>query len=497
VKSHHQTDRLSTGGQDTSWPAEEWAAQRSQRVDMTSGPVMARLLKLTWPLVTGNLLQTFYNLADMFWVGRVGADAVAAVSIVFPTAWLLISIGMGLTVAAGVFVAQHIGARQEAAARHVAGQAVTAALVLGMALAALGYALRVPLLRLMGAEGAVFSHALQYVEVIFWSVPFSFLFFAFRSVLRGCGDTFTAMIMMVLSTLANIILDPLLILGWGPIPAMGTRGAAVATLLARAGVALFGAYLLFRGSRGLRLRPADLYPNTRTIRRLIIVGAPAALDGAARSFSAVATIALVTRFGPAVTAAYGVSIRLMSTIWTVSGAVGEATNTAVGQNLGAGKPDRAERIAWIATAWDFLFLSLVGLLAFLFPEPIIRVFVQDPAVIQEGRILLRIVVWGFGFAGALMVIQGAFRGAGRTVAAMLLSFVSRWLVRLPAIYLLAYTLDWGPLGLWWGMLFADVVSALAGALWLRMGTWKSAIIEIEGAAAQATRPTDGVAATRN
>jgi len=196
---------------------------------MTSGPVTPHLFALTWPLVAGNLLQTAYNLADMFWVGRVSAEAVAAVSLMFPTAWLFVSVGVGLTAATNAVVSQHVGADNERRAENAVAQSALLAVAVALVLASAGFAIRRPLVALVGAEGGVFTAAVAYIEVIFLSIPFTFLFFVFRSSLRAAGDTKTAMWLVATSAGLNIVIDPVFILEWGPFLGLGARGAAIAT----------------------------------------------------------------------------------------------------------------------------------------------------------------------------------------------------------------------------------------------------------------------------
>jgi len=211
---------------------------RRKRIDLTQGAVTPKLLALAGPLVAGNILQTVYNLVDMFWVGKLGSEAVAAVAIVFPTQWLLISMAMGVTIAGAALVSQWTGANQPERASFAAGQTLLLAGVVSTLLAVIAYVGRFALLRLMGATGVLFQPTLDYVSIIFWSVPFTFVFFAFRSSLRGVGDTVRPMYLAIGSNVLNMILDPFLILGLGPFPEMGVAGAAWATFIARALVAV-------------------------------------------------------------------------------------------------------------------------------------------------------------------------------------------------------------------------------------------------------------------
>jgi len=456
---------------------------------MTAGSIAPKLLYLAWPLVLGNLLQTFYNLADMFWVGFVGPDAVGAVSLMFPLSWMFVSTAMGITAATIALVSQYVGADDDRQADRVVAQTILLTLVVSLTLAAVGWLFRRELLTLMGAEGQVFVDALAYIEVIFLSLPLTFLFFAFRAALQGAGDTKTAMWLMVLSAGFNVVIDPFLILGWGPAPALGTRGAAWATFAARAAVAAAGVGVLLRGGFGVRLHLRDLRPDPTLLAKLVSVGYPATLDGWARSFAAVFMASLVTPFGTAAIAAYGVGIRIMSISWSVAGAVGQATATGVGQNLGSKTPDRAARVTWVATAGTMGFLFTAAAICVLVPGVMIGVFVDDPDVIDEGIRFLRVIAPFWAFFGGTMVLQGGFRGAGRTKVAMALSLLSRWVFRVPVAIVLAFSaatvpgtavglpgFGIGVEGIWAAFSLGAFVSFVVAAAWFRRGGWREAVI---------------------
>jgi putative MATE family efflux protein len=462
-----------------------------KRVDMTTGRIAPKLAHLAWPLVLGNLLQTVYNVADMFWVGRVSPEAVAAVSLMFPLSWMFVSTAMGITAATIALVSQHVGAGEDRRADRVVAQTILLTLAVSSALATLGLAARRPLLTLIGARGDVFVEALAYIEVIFLALPFTFLFFAFRAALQGAGDTKTAMWLMLLSAGLNVVIDPVFILDWGPFLGWGTFGAAVATFISRGAATAAGIYVLLRGGFGVRLRIGDLRPDFDILRKLVDVGYPATLDGWARSFAAVVMAGFVARFGAAPTAAYGIGIRLMSISWSVAGAVGQATATGVGQNLGAKTPDRAARVTWVATAATMGILFAAGALAFAFPARAMLIFIDDPAVVAEGVVFLRVVAPFWAFFGGVMVIQGGFRGAGDTRIALVLSLLSRWVLRIPVAVVLAFA--WtatlplvgltvggfgiGVEGVWWAFSVGAFGSFVLAIAWFRRGTWREDIVE--------------------
>jgi putative MATE family efflux protein len=462
-----------------------------KRVDMTTGRIAPKLAHLAWPLVLGNLLQTVYNVADMFWVGRVSPEAVAAVSLMFPLSWMFVSTAMGITAATIALVSQHVGAGEDRRADRVVAQTILLTLAVSSALATLGLAARRPLLTLIGARGDVFVEALVYIEVIFLALPFTFLFFAFRAALQGAGDTKTAMWLMLLSAGLNVVIDPVFILDWGPFLGWGTFGAAVATFISRGAATAAGIYVLLRGGFGVRLRIGDLRPDFDILRKLVDVGYPATLDGWARSFAAVVMAGFVARFGAAPTAAYGIGIRLMSISWSVAGAVGQATATGVGQNLGAKTPDRAARVTWVATAATMGILFAAGALAFAFPARAMLIFIDDPVVVAEGVVFLRVVAPFWAFFGGVMVIQGGFRGAGDTRIALALSLLSRWVLRIPVAVVLAFA--WtatlplvgltvggfgiGVEGVWWAFSVGAFGSFVLAIAWFRRGTWREDIVE--------------------
>ena len=460
-------------------------------VDMTTGAIAPKLLHLAWPLVLGNLLQTAYNLADLFWVGQVGRDPLAAVSLMFPLTWLFISTAIGLTAATIALVSQYVGADKQRNADAVVSQTILLALVVSTVLASLGWVFRHELLTLIGAEGAVFDESLDYIEVIFFALPLTFLFFAFRSSLQGAGDTKTAMWLVFISAGINVVLDPFLILGWGPFPAMGTRGAAWATFIARAFAAVAGIYILLQGTYGVKLYIRDLRPNPAVLKKLINIGYPATLDGWTRSFAAVVMAAFVAPFGAAAIAAYGIGVRLMSVTWTVSGAIGDATATGVGQNLGSETPERARRVTWVATGATMTILTAATLICLVFAEPILGLFTDDAETIEEGIRFLYIVAPVWALFGGTMVIQGAFRGAGQTKVSLALSLLARWVFRVPVAVVVAFAtlvtipgigtvelgLGIGVAGIWIAYAVGATLTFLVAMVWFSLGRWSEGVIE--------------------
>ena len=450
-----------------------------KRLNLTEGPILPVLLTLAWPVVLSNLLQTIYNLADTYWVGRLGAGAVAAVSLSFPIVFLFISIGGGFTVAGTVLVAQNVGAGKDEDANYIAGQTIAFVGVVAVLLSFLGFLLAAPVLSLLGPEPDVFPDALAYLRTWFLGIPFVFGFFIFQALVRGAGDTINPMKLMIVSTLLNIVLDPILIFGWSFFPEMGVQGAAVATVISRGLAAVVGVGLLFRGHLGIRVRTRDLYPDIRIIRRIVTIGLPAAAEQSMQALGMTAMTAIVAAFGTPVLAAYGIGNRIASVVFQPSMGFAEATTAMVGHNLGAGRVERAGRTARLSAGLMFGVLSLMGLIAFYGAEVVANTFLTDQDVVALGHSAdyIRVISFSFGFMGVMSVINGAFRGAGKTITAMTFSAISLLVLRVPLAYTLSHHTTLGPAGLWWGVLLGNVIGASMVVFWFTRGTWQQRIVQ--------------------
>ncbi|GGL70852.1 MATE family efflux transporter [Halocalculus aciditolerans] len=453
--------------------------------ELTEGSLLKPTLRLAWPLVVVQLLQVAYNLADTLWLGAYSPDAVGALSLAFPVVFLLISIGGGFTAAGSILVAQYTGADRDRDAGVVAGQTLWFVTLLAVVIAVLGHFLAGPALSLLPADPAtkarVIPLAIEYMRTYFIGVPFIFGFFIFTSLLRGYGDTRTPMYVMLLTVFLNVVLDPLLIFGWGGFPELGVEGAALATVVSRVVAATVGLAVLFGTTRGPTVGLADLTPDVPVVRNIVRIGTPSAIEQSASSLAMVVLTAMVASFPPAVVAAYGVGNRLSSLVFLPALGLGQATNTVVGQNLGAKKPERAEQAVKITGGIVTATMLAVGVVAALFPHVIVAPFVTADvagaaATLGHAADYLRVMSVMFVFTGLLQVVLGAFRGAGDTRTSMLLSLLSLWVVRVPATYVLAFALDWGANGLWWAVAVGDILGCLVAALWFTRGTWKNGVV---------------------
>ncbi len=472
-------------------------------VNLTDGKLLRPMTVLALPIVVSQMMQVGYNLADTFWVGRLGGDAVSALSFSWPVIFLMISVGAGFTTAGTVLVAQNKGAGNSDRVNKVAGQTVTFVALVATGFSVIGWVAAPLLLPLIGTTPGSKIHLLSvtYTRTLFTGVVFVFGFFVFQALLRGWGDTRTPMYIMAIGVALNVVLDPFLILGFQQNPLFrwagmggleailldvtgftgyGVQGAAIATVLARGTGAVVGLWLLMRGRVGIHLSPADFLLGIETVRRIIRIGTPSSVEMSARALGVTVMTALVALAGADAVAAYGIGNRLISLVFLPAVGVAKATETIVGQNLGAEKPERAGRGVFFAGG--LLAVILVGItgIAYLFARPIVGVFIEGPGaqpVIAIGVDYLRIIAPTFAFMGVFRVVNGGFRGAGSTRTAMAFSLLSLWVFRVPVAYLLVTVMALGATGVWYGIAFSNVITTVVAIGWFTRGTWRENVVD--------------------
>ncbi|WP_126661033.1 MATE family efflux transporter [Haloterrigena salifodinae] len=443
-----------------------------EEFDLTEGSIARPLFYLSLPIIVTNLLQTAYNLFDTFWLGQYKTETLAAISFAFPMVFLLISVGMGLSVAGSVLVAQHIGAGEEREAEYAASQTVALSLLGATLIGVVGYGFVRELLGLLGASRDVLPLATDYMQVISLGMPFMFGFFVFIALMRGYGDTITPMLVMFGSVLLNVVIDPFLIFGWGPFPELGIQGAAIATVFSRGLALAVGLAIMFRGSRGVKIRLGQMRPDLSYARKLVEIGIPASVEGMGRALSINLLLVIVAFFPDTVVAAYGVGTRVFSVIFLPAVAVARGVETMTGQNVGAGKPDRAADAANFAARVMFVVLGALGVVAWLGARPIIAVFTTDPEVVDIGVSFLRYVAPSFGFIGVMRAYNGSFRGTGKTLTAAAIVLVIYAGIRLPTAYGLSRAIGYE--GIWIAFAVSNAVGAALAYGWYRRGTWRDA-----------------------
>lgn len=429
------------------------------------------LITLAVPIMLNNLLQMLYNLVDAFFLGKIGPAAVAAPTISFTMIFFLAVFGMSFSMAGTTLIAQSKGKGDMTRANFYAGQTATILVVISVAISVLGLALTPTLLRVMQVPAEAFEYTRQYMTIIFAGLPIMFVSFLLRAVLQGVGNSTTALIVQVITIGLNVILDPIMIFGWGPVPAMEVAGAAYATVIARSVAAIVSLYILIRGSRGIRLQAKNLKPDRVAVRRFVQIGLPAAIGQAVPAFGFTVLQGIVNTLGTAVVAAFGIGNRIVSLFNMPAVGFSQATTSVVGQRLGAKRPEEAITAVKQSVATVAVFITIGMTLTFLFGGSFVRFFVDDREVIGYGAELFRVLSPSVVIFALFTVAIGAFQGGGDTKPVMVLNIARLWGLRVPLAYVMALTLAWGPLGIWWAMFVSNLVIAVAGFLWLRRGTW--------------------------
>lgn len=474
-------------------------------LNLTEGDLLKPVLVLSAPIVASQLLQTAYNLADTFWVGRLGQEAVSALSFSFPLVFFLIGLGGGFTGAGTVLVSQHRGAGNEREVARVSGETISFVFLFSVALSAIGYLATPTLLDLIGTTPgtAVHQMAVTYTQTLLLGIYAMFGFLIFEALLRGYGDTRTPMYLMALGVVLNVIIDPFLILGFQNnvllsflgldglqsalyattgFAGMGIQGAAVATVLSRGIGTVVGLGLLFSGRVEICVRLEDLRLRAARVRTILDVGAPLSIAESLGPLTLVVLTAVVALAGPEVVAGYGIGNRVLSVLFLVPIAISRGTETIVGQNLGAGKTVRARRGVRLTAALAAGVLAVASITLLLYAESVVGVFITgaDAAtVVAAGADYVRIFGATLVFFAVFRVVVGAFRGAGSTRTAMALSLLALWVFRVPPPYLIYVTFDRGVEGLWYGMALGNVAGTLVTVAWYLRGTWTDAIVDAD------------------
>ncbi|HVV00928.1 MAG TPA: MATE family efflux transporter [Verrucomicrobiae bacterium] len=437
------------------------------------GPIGTALFRLAIPIVAGNLLQTGYQLTDAFWVGRLGAAAVAAVSISFPVTFLVIAIGAGLAIAGATLSAQYMGAGRQDMVNHVAAQTMLMVALTSAALGAAGFVCSPYLLKLLGVAPDVYHGALGFMQVSFVGIIFVFIYAMFQSLMRGIGQTRIPLLIVLGTVLLNFLLDPLFIFGWGPIPACGVKGAALATLGTQGLAAFLGIGIFLRGRHGIHLSWRGLRPDPAYIKRAFFLGLPGSIELSTRGLGPLAMSFLAVSFGTTTIAAYGVGSNILQFVTIPAMGLSMAVSTLVGQNMGAGNPNRAVRVTILGAFSGFILLSIVGGIAYIIAPHIVAFFVPHAAdVIAQGGNFIRIMCLTWGAIGVQLCILSAFRASGNMLMAMVIAIISQWLFLFPLAYVLSKHTVLNRAGLWWAFPITNIAVALVAIAWFAKGGWK-------------------------
>jgi putative MATE family efflux protein len=447
-------------------------ALRGSHQDFTSGSLNRAILLLAIPMILEMVLESLFAVVDVFWVGRLGADAVATVGLTESLLSLVFAIGLGLSLSTTAMVARRIGEKDPAAAAVAGVQAIILGLTVAVLVGAPCVFCAPQLLRLMGASPEIIRVGSGYARIALGGGGVIVMLFLNNAIFRGAGDAAIAMRLLWVSNVINLVLDPCLIFGWGPFPKLGVTGAALATFTGRSIGVLYQFYRLRRGTERIRVLRNQVKVNFQVLLRLLRVSLTGILQFAIAHTSWIGLVRIVSIFGSAALAGYTIAIRVLIFVILPSWGLSNAAATLVGQNLGAKQPERAQTSVWRTGFYNMLFLGFIGVIFLLFATPIVRLFSNDPVVVPRAATCLRILSYGnIGYAYGMVMLQ-AFNGAGDTVTPTYVHFFGFWILEIPLGYFLAITAHLGANGVYISIVIAEGAIAAAGILLFRRGRWK-------------------------
>src|ERR1700722_16532368 len=447
-------------------------AIRGSHQDYTTGSLNRAIFLLAVPMVLEMVLESLFAVVDVFWVGRLGANAVATVGLTESMLSLVFSVAMGLSLSTTAMVARRTGEKDPEGAAVAGVQAIALGLMVSLAIGIPRFIFAPRLLQLMGASPEILPIGSGYTRICLGGSGTVLLLFLNNAIFRGAGDAAIAMRLLWVSNIINLVLDPCLIFGVGPFPRMGVTGAALATLIGRSIGVIYQFYRLLKGTERIHILTRQLRLHFDVLWRLVRVSLTGILRFAIAHTSWVGLVRIVSIFGAAALAGYTIAIRIVIFVILPSWGLSNAAATLVGQNLGAGKPERAETAVWRTGLYNMIFLGTVGVLFVVFAEPVVRLFTQDTAVVPLAASCLRIVSCGnIGYAYGMVMLQ-AFNGAGDTVTPTIVNFFGFWLLEIPLAYLLAIRMHMQSKGAFWAIVVAEGAIAGASAILFRQGRWK-------------------------
>lgn len=447
-------------------------AIRGVHHDYTDGSLNRAIVLLAVPMVLEMCMESLFGLVDVFWVGRLGADAIATVGLTETALTLVFVIAIGLSVGATAVVARRIGEKDEAGAGAAAIQAIILGLVISTIVAVIGFIYAPGILRVLGGSESVIRTGTNYTRIIMSGSATVFLLFLVNAVFRGAGDAAVAMRVLWLANIVNICLNPFLIFGWGPFPELGVAGSAVGTTIGRGTGVLFQLWILFSPKGRIAVRPDLIRIDVAIMRTMLRLSVSAMFQYLVQMASWIAVVRIIAGFSSAAVAANTLAIKIVLFAILPSWGMSNAAATLVGQNLGAKKPDRAEKAVWRTGLFNMLFLGAISVVFLTLAEPIIGMFTDDPEVVPIAVRGLRMLALGNVSYAYGMVMTASFNGAGDTFTPTMLNLVCFWLVQIPLAYFLAVSLNMGPTGAWTAVLTADTLLAILSIVIFRQGKWK-------------------------
>lgn len=448
-------------------------AVTGKQKDFTSGSIRRAIFMLAVPMILEMIMESIFALVDIMYVSQVSVNAVATIGLTESIITLIYAIAIGLSIAATAIVARRVGQKDLKGASNAAVQVIFLGVLVATIVSVIGIIYPKELLSLMGGEPDLIEEGYGYTKVLLGGNITIMLLFLINAIFRGTGEASISMWVLILSNGLNIILDPMFIFGFGPIPAYGVEGAAIATTIGRGIAVLFQLAILFYGYSKIKIGIKDMIIRVGVMLNLIKVSIGGIGQFLIGTSSWVFLMRIVSEFGSEVLAGYTIAIRVMLFSLMPAWGMSSAAASLVGQNLGAKKPERAEQSVWLTSKYCSIFMGTVSVLYLLFAPQIIEIFNDTPDVVKYGSLCLRIMTAPFIFYGFGMIVINAFNGAGDTKTPTYINFVCYWLLQLPFAYFAAITFNCGPSGVFWAVALGEVLMTIIAIIWFKKGHWKT------------------------
>lgn len=450
-----------------------FAAVKGKEKNFTSGSINRAIFMLSIPMILEMVMESLFAVVDIYFVGKVSVNAIATVALTESVIMIVYAISIGLSMAATAMVARRVGENKKEEASVAAVQAIIMTVSISMVFSLVGIFFPRQILELMGGEADLVNEGYRYTMIMLAGNLTIMMIFLINAIFRGAGDASIAMRVLWLSNGLNIILDPILIFGLGPIPAFGVEGAAIATTIGRGTGVIYQLIKLSGPDSIVRVAWRHLRVNAEIIWRLTKIAAGGIGQYMIGTLSWLFLVRISAIFGAEVLAGYAVAFRIIMFTILPSWGLSNAAATLVGQNLGAGQPERAEKSVWKCAFYNMVFLGVISLIFGIWAEWFVSIFTSEPEVVKYGALALRYICFGYIFFAYGMVIGQAFNGAGDTRTPTIINFFCFWMFEVPLAYFLAITLGFGPQGIFSAIAIAVVLLAVVCIVVFKQGRWKT------------------------
>jgi putative MATE family efflux protein len=457
------------------WPILREAVRGSSR-DFTKGPIGRAIFLLAVPMILEMSMESLFAVVDIFFVAKLGADSVAIVGLTESVMALIYAVAFGLAIGATATVARRTGEKDEAGAARSAAHVIYLGVIVSLLISAIGIVFAPYILSLLGAQAEIIPTGARFMRIMVGGNAAVLFIFLLNAIFRGAGDAAIAMRVLVLANGLNMVLSPSFIFGVGFLPELGVTGAAVGTTIGRSCGVLFAAWYLFRPGGRIHIGRESWRFDPTLLWKLVKLSSTGVFQLLIATASWTALMPIMAGFGDMAIAGYVIALRVVMFALLPALGLSNAAATMVGQNLGAGQPDRASAAVWKAAGFNTAFYFGVGLVLLFFSHPIINFFTHEPEVVRYGTSALHIIAYGFAFYGLGMVLETAFNGAGDTWTPTYLNLFVFWIFEIPLAYTLAYYFGWGPDGVFWAITLAFSLLAIASGIMFRRGKWKQKVV---------------------